>query len=170
VVVEIERLRRRRWTAADIAQVVAISPATVARILTRMGLARLAALEPPVPRRRYEWVRPGQLVHVDIKKLAKIRGIGHRITGDRRGQARGVGWEFVHVCIDDHSRLAYAEVLPDETGVTIARFMRRAVRWFRARGVSVEWVLSACYERFVNHQSCATPMPLGRSDRVAVPG
>jgi transposase InsO family protein len=142
VVVEIERLRRLRWTGADIARVVRLSPATVGRILTCLKLNRLAALEPPLPRRRYEWARPGQLVHVDIKKLAKIHGIGHRITGDRRGQARGVGWEFVHVCIDDHSRVAYAEVLPDERGATIARFMRRAVAWFRARGVLIERVLS----------------------------
>jgi transposase InsO family protein len=142
VVVEIERLRRLRWTGADIARVVGLSPATVGRILTCLKLNRLAALEPPPALRRYEWARPGQLVHVDIKKLARIRGIGHRITGDRRGQARGIGWEFVHVCIDDHSRVAYAEVLPDECGVTVARFMRRAVAWFRARGVVVQRVLS----------------------------
>jgi transposase InsO family protein len=142
VVVEIERLRRLRWTGADIARVVGISSASAARILTALGLGRFSALEPVPTRRRYEWARPGQLVHVDIKKLARIRGVGHRITGDRRGQARGIGWEFVHVCIDDHSRLAYAEVLPDERGVTIARFMRRAVAWFRVRGVAVERVLS----------------------------
>ena len=142
VVVEIERLRRLRWTGADIARVVGLSPATVARILTCLRMNRLSALEPPPAVQRYEWARPGQLVHVDIKKLARIHGVGHRITGDRRGRARGIGWEFVHVCIDDHSRVAYAEVLPDECGVTSARFMHRAVAWFRARGVVVERVLS----------------------------
>jgi transposase len=142
VVVEIERLRRLRWTGADIARIVHVSPATVARTLDCLGLARLAALTPAPPARRYEWGQPGQLVHLDTKKLARIWGVGHRITGDRRGQARGIGWEFVHVCVDDHSRLAYAEVLPDERGVTVAGFMRRAVAWFRARGVVVQRVLS----------------------------
>ena len=85
---------------------------------------------------------PGQLVHVDIKKLGRIGGIGHRITGDRRQRVRGIGWEFVHVCIDDCSRLAYAEVLPDEQSVTVAGFLRRAVAWFARRGVRAERVLS----------------------------
>jgi transposase InsO family protein len=142
LVVEIERLRRLGWTGADIAPIVNLSPATVARTLTALGLARLAALTPRPTIRRYEWSRPGQLLHLDTKKLARIHGIGHRITGDRRGQARGVGWEFVHVCIDDHSRLAYAEVLPDERGVTIARFIRRAVTWFRGHGIVVQRVLT----------------------------
>ena len=85
---------------------------------------------------RYEWLRPGQLLHLDIKKLGRIGHIGHRITGDRRHQARGIGWECVHVCIDDCSRVAYAEVLPDETGLTAAAFLRRAVAWFHRRGVT----------------------------------
>jgi transposase InsO family protein len=142
VVVEIERLRRLGWTGADIAPIVQVSSATVARTLKALGLARLAALRPRPVIRRYEWSRPGQLLHLDIKKLARIEGVGHRITGDRRGQARGVGWEFVHVCIDDHSRLSYAEVLPDERGITIARFMRRAVAWYRGHGIAVQRVLT----------------------------
>ena len=142
LVVEIERLRRLRWPGAEIARAVGVSPATVARTLGRLGLARLAVLTLRPAVRRYEWARPGQLLHLDTKKLACIRGIGHRITGDRRRPARGIGWEFVHVCIDDHSRVAYAEVLPDERGVTVARFIRRAVTWFRARGVAVERVLT----------------------------
>jgi len=142
LVVEIERLRRLRWTGAVIAEAVSLSRATVARTLGQLGLSRLSALEPPVPVRRYQWARPGQLVHVDIKKLGRIGQIGHRITGDRRDRVRGIGWEFVHVCIDDCSRLAYAEVLPNELGATVAAFLRRAVAWYRRRGVQIQRVLS----------------------------
>jgi len=92
--------------------------------------------------RRYEWERPGQLLHVDIKKLGRIGAIGHRITGDRRQRVRGIGWEFVHVCLDDCSRLAYAEVLSDEQSVTVAGFLRRAVAWFARRGIVTQRVLS----------------------------
>jgi transposase len=106
LMVEIERLRRWRWSGAQIAAVVGVSPATVARTLRQLGLARLSALAPPPAPRRYEWARPGQLLHVDTKKLGRIAGLGHRITADRRQRARGIGWEFVHVCIDDYSRLA----------------------------------------------------------------
>jgi transposase-like protein len=126
LVVEIERLRKRRWTGAVIAEAVGVSRATVARTLQQLGLARLGAVEPVVPSRRYEWARPGQMVHVDIKKLGGIGRVGHRITGDRSRRARGIGWEFVHVCVDDCSRVAYAERLPDERGVTVAGFLRRA--------------------------------------------
>ena len=142
VIVEIQRLRQLGWTGAQIAQVVQLSPATVARTLRLLGRARLDALTPPPAVVRYEWARPGQLVHLDIKKLGRIAHVGHRITGDRHGQARGIGWEFVHVCIDDCSRVAYAEVLSDEQGVTVAAFMRRAVAWCRRRGVRVERLLS----------------------------
>jgi len=142
VIVEIQRLRQLGWTGAQIAEIVAVSPAAVARTLVQLGLARLAALTPRPAIVRYEWPRPGQLLHVDIKKLGRIGHIGHRITGDRRRQARGIGWEFVHVCIDDCSRVAYAEVLPDETGPTVGGFVRRAVAWFRRRGVRVHRVLS----------------------------
>jgi transposase InsO family protein len=142
LVVEIERARQRRWTGAVIAEVVGLSRATVARTLRQLGLARLPAVESSPAGRRYEWERPGQLVHVDIKKLGRIGGIGHRITGDRRQRVRGIGWEFVHVCIDDCSRLAYAEVLDDEQSVTVAGFLRRAVTWFARRGVVAQRVLS----------------------------
>jgi transposase InsO family protein len=142
LMVEIQRLRQRRWTGAVIAETVGLSRATVARTLRQLGLARLATLEPPAPGRRYEWARPGQLLHVDIKKLGGIGRVGHRITGDRHRRARGIGWEFVHVCIDDCSRVAYTEVLRDERSVTVAGFLRRAVAWFARRGVAAERVLS----------------------------
>jgi transposase InsO family protein len=142
VVARVEALRRARWTGARIAPAVALSRATVGRLLRRLRLARLRTLAPPEPIRRYERARPGELVHVDIKKLGRIAGIGHRITGDRRHRARGIGWEYVHVAIDDCSRLSYAEVLRDERGETVAAFLRRAMRWYARRGVRIERVLS----------------------------
>jgi len=142
VMVEIQRLRQLGWTGAQIAEVVRVSRATVARTLRQLGLARLEALAARPPLVRYEWPRPGQLVHLDTKKLGRIGHVGHRITGDRHGQARGIGWEFVHVCVDDCSRVAYVEVLSDERGPTVAAFLRRAVRWFRRRRVRVHRVLT----------------------------
>jgi transposase InsO family protein len=142
VVAQVAALRRARWTGARIAPAVALSRATVGRLLRRLRLARLRSLAPPEPIRRYERARPGELVHVDIKKLGRIAGIGHRITGDRRHRARGIGWEYVHVAIDDCSRLSYAEVLRDERGETVAAFLRRAMRWYARRGVRIERVLS----------------------------
>jgi transposase InsO family protein len=143
LLVEMERLRRRwRWTGAQIADSVGVSRATAARTLRQLGLARLGPAVPAVPGRRYEWAAPGQLLHLDIKKLGRIGQVGHRITGDRRQRARGIGWEFVHVCIDDCSRAAYAEVLPDERGVTVAGFLRRALTWFGRRGVTVQRILT----------------------------
>jgi transposase InsO family protein len=143
LVVEIERVRRRhRWTGTQIAEVVGVSRATVARTLGQLGLNRLASMEPSVVGRRYEWAAPGQLVHLDTKKLGRIGQVGHRITGDRRTRTRGIGWEFVHVCIDDCSRAAYVEVLPDERSVTVVGFLRRALTWFARRGVMVQRILT----------------------------
>jgi len=143
LMVEIERLRRRwGWTGAQIAEAVGVSRATAARTLRQLGLARLEALTPAGPSRRYEWERPGQLLHLDIKKLGRFDQVGHRITGDRRQRTRGLGWDFVHVCIDDCSRVAYVEVLPDERSVTVAGFLRRALTWFRRRGVRAERILT----------------------------
>jgi transposase InsO family protein len=140
----IEALRRRRYTAKQIAAEVAVSPATVSRILRRLGLNRLSALEPAEPVRRYERARPGELLHLDIKKLGKFNRIGHRITGDRTGQSntRGVGWEYVHLAIDDHSRLAYSEVQPDEKRGSCLRFLFNALRFFRSLGVKVHRVMT----------------------------
>jgi transposase InsO family protein len=142
VMVEIQRLRQLGWTGAQIADIVRVSRATVARTLVQVGLARLDTLTARPEIVRYEWPRPGQLLHLDIKKLGRIGHIGHRITGDRHGQRRGLGWEFVHVCVDDCSRVAYAEVLANEQGVSVAAFVRRAVAWFRRRGVRVQRVLT----------------------------
>jgi transposase InsO family protein len=138
----IARLRRRRLTAAQIAGRLGMPRSTVAAVLGRLGLSRLRALDPKPSIRRYERSRPGELLHLDTKKLGKIRGIGHRIHGDRRTRVRGIGWEFAHVCIDDHSRLAYVEVLPDEGQDHTTAFLQRAIRWFRHRGVRAERLLS----------------------------
>jgi transposase InsO family protein len=135
-------LRRFRMTGAAIAKRLGIPRPTVARILKRHGLERLKKLDPPVPVRRYERTRPGELVHLDIKKLGRVRGVGHRITGSRLHRNAGIGWEFVHVCIDDFTRLAYVEVLEDEKGVTTAAFLHRAAAWFAAQGVTVERVMT----------------------------
>jgi transposase InsO family protein len=156
----IESLRRLRMTAAEIAEVLSMALSTVSAVLKRIGLGKRSRLEPLEPPNRYERGRPGELVHLDVKKLGRIQVPGHRVTGNRRvrarrtevgtpGKKRGTaGWEFVHVCVDDATRLAYAEVLEDERGATAAGFLRRAVAWFAGLGVEVERVISdngACY-------------------------
>ncbi len=140
----IEGLRRQRHTGEQIAAEVGVSAATVSRVLKRLGLNRLSALEPAEPVRRYERAAPGEILPIDIKKLGKFNRIGHRITGDRTGQrnTRGVGWEYVHLAIDDHSRLAYSEILPDETRDSCLRFLFNALRFFRSLGVKVERVMT----------------------------
>ena len=140
----VEALRRQRHTGKQIAAEVGVSVATVSRVLKRLGLNRLSGLEPAEPIRRYERAAPGEIVHIDIKKLGKFNRIGHRITGDRIGQSntRGVGWEYVHLAIDDHSRLAYSEILPDEKRTSCLRFLFNALRYFRSLGVKVERVMT----------------------------
>jgi transposase InsO family protein len=161
-------LRRLRMTAAEIAEVLAMALSTVSAVLRRVGLGKRSRLEPPEPPNRYERRGAGELVHLDIKKLGRISGAGKRITGRRtysghRGRkARGeLGWEFVHVAVDDATRLAYAEVLPNEQGETAAGFLRRAVAWFASLGVAVELVMSdngACYR---SHALARTRRELG---------
>jgi transposase InsO family protein len=120
----------------------------VARVVGRHGLSRLRNLEPQVPVRRYQRARAGELLHVDIKRLARIEGIGHRITGRRETIKRGVGYEYVHLCVDDATRLTYAEVLPCETWRSVIWFMGRALCWFAAHGILAERVMTdngPCY-------------------------
>ena len=136
-------LRRSRHSGPQIARSLRMPKATVARVLKRIGLHRLRFLDPPEPPNRYERKRPGELIHLDVKKLGRIAGrVGHRIHGDQSRRNRGAGWEFVHVCIDDASRLAYAEVLTDELGVTTAAFLERALAWFHQHGIKVQRVLT----------------------------
>jgi transposase InsO family protein len=155
----VEALRRQRRTGKQIAAELAVSPATVSRILRRLGLNRLSALEPAEPVRRYEREKPGELLHIDIKKLGKFSQIGHRITGDRRGQSnnRGVGWEYVHVCIDDHSRIAFAKVMPSEKKRSATAFLRAALTYYESLGIKVERVMTdngSCYKSFAFRRAC----------------
>jgi transposase InsO family protein len=155
----VEALRRQRYTGKQIAAEVGVSPATVSRILRRLGLNRMRDLEPAEPARRYEREHPGELIHIDIKKLGKFNRIGHRITGDRTGQsnARGIGWEFVHVCIDDCTRLAYVEILADERKETVTAFLKRAVGWFAERGVIIERLMTdngSGYRSTLHRRAC----------------
>ncbi len=142
LVAYVERLRRQRWTSAEIATHLRLGRSTVARYLQRQGLARLRALEPVVPVQRYERARPGELLHLDVKKLGRIGRVGHRITGDRTRRVRGIGWEYVHVAIDDASRVSYVEVLPDERGGTVAAFLWRALAWYRRYGIRIQRVMT----------------------------
>jgi transposase InsO family protein len=137
------RLRREyRMTGAEISDRLHLARSTVAGHLRRLGLGRLAALEPSEPARRYNRAHAGELVHLDVKKLARFRRIGHRITGDRRHSSDGAGWEFVHVAVDDASRLAYVEILPDEKRQSVTGFLVRALRYFKGLGIAVERVMS----------------------------
>jgi transposase InsO family protein len=139
----IERLRRLRWTSTRIAGELAMPVSTVGAVLRRLGLHRLSRLEPPEPPNRYVRRHPGELIHIDVKKLGRFNKPGHRVTGTRTGnRSRGAGWDAVHVCVDDTSRLAYVEVLPDEKAVTSVGFLERAVAWFAERGVTVERVMT----------------------------
>jgi transposase InsO family protein len=139
----IETLRRLRWTSTRIAAELGVATSTVCAVLARLGLNRLSKLEPPEPPNRYCRRHPGELVHIDVKKLGRFDRPGHRVTGTRTGNRnRGAGWEAVHVAVDDTSRLAYVEILPDERGVTAVGFLQRAVAWFATQGVTVQRVMT----------------------------
>jgi transposase InsO family protein len=139
----IERLRREyRMTGEEIAEKLSMASLTVAGWLTSLGRGPLAALEPKAPVRRYQRERLGELLHLDINKLVRFEGVGHRITGDRRGKSRDMGYDCLHVAIDDATRLAYFEVLPDEKRRSTTGFLVRALRWFKAHGVVVERVIT----------------------------
>jgi len=158
IIERVEALRRQRWTGRQIAAELDISPATVSRILKRLGLNRIAALEPAEPIRRYEREKPGELIHIDIKKLGRFERVGHRITGDRqKGVSRGAGWEFVHVCIDDASRLAFSQILPDEKKESAVAFLRAAVAYYASLGVTVARVMTdngSCYRSKAFRKAC----------------
>ena len=159
VVERIEALRRQRWTGRQIAVAVAVSPATVSRVLTRLGLNQLKALEPAEPMRRDRREHPGELIHIDIKKLGKFSRTGHRITGDRKGQSntRGVGWEFVHVCIDDASRVALIRIMANEKKESATAFLQAAVAYSTSLGVAAERVMTDngwCYRSAAFAKAC----------------
>jgi transposase InsO family protein len=162
----IAMLRRLRMTGAEIALCLAMALSTVSAVLLRIGLGKLSRLQPPEPPNRYERRHPGELIHVDVKKLGVITGVGHRITGSkasqnatRRARRRGApkAWEFVHVCVDDATRLAYVEVLADEKAITAADFLRRAVAFYTRHGITVQRVMSdngACYRSVLHAVAC----------------
>ena len=152
-------LRRERLCGQQIAKKTGVSPATVSRILRGAKLSRARDLDPPQPIVRYEHKAPGEMIHLDIKKLGRFEKPGHRVTGDRTGQSnsRGVGWEFVHVCIDDHSRLAFSQILPDETAQSAVPFLRAAVAYYASLGVTVSRVMTdngSCYISHAFRDAC----------------
>ena len=156
-VAAIAALRRLRFTGAEIAEALVMPLSTVSAVLTRIGLGKLSRLEPPEPANRYERKRPGELLHIDVKKLGRIGHPGHRVNGDRRTRSRGVGWEYVHVCVDDATRLAYVEVLTDEKAVTAVGFLKRAVAHYKAHGIRVERVMTdngPCYVSLLHALAC----------------
>jgi transposase InsO family protein len=159
----IEASRRQRHTGKQIAAEVGVSPATVSRVLRRLGLNRIRDLEPIEPVRRYERAVPGEMIHIDIKKLGRFEQIGHRITKDRarqssrRGNGWGAGWEFVHVCIDDHSRIAFSQIKPDEKADSAVPFLKSAVAYYKSLGIEVERVMTdngPCYQSFAFRDAC----------------
>ncbi|MEO7987276.1 MAG: DDE-type integrase/transposase/recombinase, partial [Gemmatimonadales bacterium] len=133
---QIQRLRHQRRSSLEIAAALQLPLATVVQVQRRLGLARLAVLDPKPPVHRYERRVPGALIHLDIKKLGRIGRVGHRIHGHRRLRVRGIGWEYLHIAIDDATRLAYAALFPDETAVSTAAFLAQAARWFARHGIT----------------------------------
>lgn len=156
----VEALRRQRFTGNQIARELGISPATVSRILRRRGLNKLSALEPAEPVRRYERERAGELIHLDIKKLGRIGSVGHRITGRQSGvvnRHHGIGWEFVHVCIDDASRVAFVQVMADQRKESAVAFLQAAVAYYAKLGVRIERVMTdngSCYRSKTFRAAC----------------
>jgi len=158
----ISTLRRLRFTAAEISQTLGMPLSTVSAVLRRVGLGKLSRLDPPEPANRYQRRDPGELVHIDVKKLARIDGAGHRVHGDRglhkrRRGAKRIGYEYVHVCVDDATRLAYVEVLADEKARTAVAFLRRARIWYRRHGVRIQRVMTdngACYLSTLHAIAC----------------
>lgn len=157
-------LRRARWTGKHIACEVGVSPATVSRVLKHAGVSRLKDLEPAEPVRRYQREHPGELIHLDIKKLGRFEHVGHRITGDRSRQSNprrrrqgGCGWEYVHVCIDDASRVSFTQIHPDEKAVSAVAHLKAAVAWYRKLGVTVTRVMTdngPCYTSRAFAKAC----------------
>lgn len=153
LVQQIEALRRERWTGVRIAQATGLSRATVSRILVRLRLNKAKMLEPARPLVRYERAVAGELIHIDIKKLARIHKPGHRLTGNPQDETRGAGWEFLYVAVDDHSRMAYVAMMPDEKAVSAASFLLQAVAFFARLGIEVQRVMTDngpcfCSDRF----------------------
>ena len=160
---QIIALRRQRITGKQIAAMLALSPATVSRVLRKARLSRMRDLDPPEPVRRYERAHPGELIHIDIKKLGRFSQVGHRITGDRGERSRlrvkgeGPSWEFVHVCIDDASRIAFSQILPDEKKESAVTFLHAAIAYYKSLGITVSRVMTdngSCYRSHAFREAC----------------
>jgi transposase InsO family protein len=179
-IARVEALRRERWTGVRIAQATGLSRATVSRILVRLKLNKAKMLEPLPPIVRYEHPAPGDLLHVDIKKLARIHKPGHRITGNPQDETRGAGWEFLYVAVDDHSRMAYVAMMPDEKAVSSSRFLREATAYFARHNIQLRRVMTdngpcfcadlfrdACRELQLKHVRTRiyTPRTNGKAER-----
>jgi transposase InsO family protein len=177
---QLEGMRRQRWPLWRIAEAAGRGLGTVSRCMKRLGLSRLNSLEPPAPLVRYERSSPGELLHIDTKKLGRIDGVGHRITGDRTlNRSRGIGWDMVHLAIDDHSRVSFAQVLPDEKALSCVQFLRQAVAYYASLGVSIQRVMTdngtgykntfkaACDELGIRHIKTRpyTPKTNGKAER-----
>ncbi len=156
-VMEIERLRRERWTGVRIAQQLGLSRATVSRVLRRLKLNRIRDLEPQPAVVRYEHAAPGDLLHFDIKRLVRIQRPSHRVTGDRRDSVKGIGAEFLHIAIDDHSRIAFSAMYPDQTESSATHFLYSAIAWYARPGIGIRRVLTdngACYKAHRFRDTC----------------
>lgn len=154
---QVETLRRQRWTGKQIARELGVSTATVSRVLQRLRLSRMRDLEPPAPIIRYERAQPGEMLHLDIKKLGRFERVGHRVTGDRQTKSRKVGWEYVHVAIDDASRLACAHILPDEKAASATTALRQAHAYYASLGITVSRVMTdngSCYRSHAFRNAC----------------
>lgn len=180
IVRRIRQLRLKRWTGERIANQLGMAISTVHAVLRRLAMNRLRDLEPKPAPVRYERSVPGELIHIDTKKLGKIGRIGHRIHGDRTRATRGIGWEFVHVCVDDATRLAYVEVLPDERAESAVAFLKRAVRWLAKKKIVVQQIMTdngpaylsrhhadACQQLGIRHLRTRpyTPRTNGKAER-----
>jgi transposase InsO family protein len=176
----VEQLRRQRWTGLRIAQQTGLSRATVSRILRRRKLSRMRDLEPPRPANRYEHPNPGDMLHLDIKKLGRIAKPGHRVTGNLADRTRRVGWEYVHVAIDDHSRIAFSAIFPNEQAHSTVAFLRQALDYYQGFGIAFKAVLTdngpayrsrafaaACRELGLKHRFTRpyTPRTNGKAER-----
>ena len=159
--IRIQDLRRQRRTGRLIAQDVGVSTATVSRVLQRARLSRWRDLEPQIPPTRYERAEPGELIHLDTKKLGRIGQPGHRVTGQRDHRCRGIGWEFVHVAIDDHSRVALAAMAEDERQQSAVQFLERVIAHFAQRGVRVQRVMTDNGPAYRSHAFAAACKRLG---------
>ncbi len=147
----IAALRRQRLTGKHIAMEAGVSPATVSRVLRRAGLSRIKDIAPAEPVVRYEYKEPGGLIHLDIKRLGRFNRVGHRITGNRTGQSnsRGIGWEYVHVSIDDASRIAFTDIFANEKAESAIAFLKAAVAYYESLGITVKRVMTdngSCYK------------------------